>query len=52
MWSNILLLLNSEMAGRHPQFPLLESFWDSKHQGRLIASEGRVSVDDCIYLFY
>jgi hypothetical protein len=23
MWSNILLLLNSKIAGRHPQFPCL-----------------------------
>jgi hypothetical protein len=52
MWSNILLLLNSEMAGRHPQFPLLESFWDNKHRACRITEEGRVSVDDCFYVFY
>jgi hypothetical protein len=52
MWSNILLLLNGEMAGRHPQFPLLESFWDNKHRARLITEEERVSVDDCFYVFY
>jgi hypothetical protein len=51
MWSNILLLVNSEMAGRHPQFPLLKSFWDSKHRACLIA-EGRVSVDSFLYVFY
>jgi hypothetical protein len=52
MWSNILLLLNSEMTDRHPQFPLPESFWDYKHRARLIAEEGRVSVDYCLYVFY
>jgi hypothetical protein len=52
MWSNILSLFNSEMADRHPQFPLLESFWDNKHRARLIAKEGWVSVDDCLYVFY
>jgi hypothetical protein len=52
MWSNILLLFNSEMAGMHPQSPLLESFWDNKHRARLIMEEGRVSVDDCFYVFY
>jgi hypothetical protein len=52
MWSNILLLLNSKMAGRHPQFSLLESFWDNKHRERLIVEEGRVSVDNCFYVFY
>jgi hypothetical protein len=31
MGSNILLLLNSKMAGRQPPVPLLESFWDNKH---------------------
>jgi hypothetical protein len=45
-------LFNSEMADRHPQFPLLESFWDNKHRARLIAKEGWVSVDDCLYVFY
>jgi hypothetical protein len=52
MWPNILLLLNSEMAGRHPQFPLLESFWDNKHRARLITKEGAASVDDWFYVFY
>jgi hypothetical protein len=52
MWSNILLLLNNEMADRHPQFPLFGSFWDNKHRAHLIAEEGRVSVDDCLYAFY
>jgi hypothetical protein len=32
------------MADRH-----LESYWDNKHQGRLIADDGEVSV---IYYFY
>jgi hypothetical protein len=49
MWSNIFLLLNSEMADRHPQFPLLESYWDNKHRGHLIAEDGEVSV---VYYFY
>jgi hypothetical protein len=31
MWSNIFLLLNNEMTDRHPQFPLLEPYWDNKH---------------------
>jgi hypothetical protein len=52
MWSNILLLFNSEMADRHPQFPFLESFWDNKHRTRLIVEEGQVSVDDFFYVFY
>jgi hypothetical protein len=52
MWSNILLLLNNEMEGRHPQFPLLESFWDNKHRACLITEEGAVSVDDWFYVFY
>jgi hypothetical protein len=52
MWSNILLLFNSEMADRHPQLSLLESFWDNKHRSRLIVEEGWVSVDDCFYVFY
>jgi hypothetical protein len=52
MWSNILLLLNNEMVGRNPQFPLLESFWNNKHRAHLIAEEGWVSVDDCFYVFY
>jgi hypothetical protein len=52
MWSNILLLVNSEMVGRHPQFPLLESFWDKKHRACLIIEEGWVSVDDCLYVLY
>jgi hypothetical protein len=52
MYSNILLLFNSEMAIRHPQFPLLKSFWDNKHRTRLIMEAGRVSVDDCFYVFY
>jgi hypothetical protein len=52
MWSNILLLLMSEMVDRHPQFPLLESYWNNNHQGCLIAEEGGVSIDDCFYLFY
>jgi hypothetical protein len=51
MWSNILLLLNSEMVGRNPQFPLLESFWNNKHRAHLIAEEGWVSVGDCFYVF-
>jgi hypothetical protein len=42
MSSDILLLFNSEMAGRHTQFPLLESFWDNKHQARLITEERQV----------
>jgi hypothetical protein len=50
--SNILLLLNNEMVGRHPQFSLLESFWNNKHQTRLIMKERRVSVNDCFYVFY
>jgi hypothetical protein len=49
---HILLLLNSEMVGRHPQFPLLESFCHSKHPARLIAEEGAVTVDNWFYLFY
>jgi hypothetical protein len=52
MWSNILLLLNSEMAGRHPQSFLLESFWDNKHLARLTAEEGALSVDNWFYVFY
>jgi hypothetical protein len=32
------------MADRHPQFPLLESYWDNKHGARLIAKHGAVSV--------
>jgi hypothetical protein len=52
MWSNILILLNSEMAGRHPQFPLLESFWDNMHRVRLIAEDREVSVDNSFYIFY
>jgi hypothetical protein len=40
------------MAGRHPQFPLLGSFWDNKHRACHITKEGRVSVDDCFYVFY
>jgi hypothetical protein len=45
MRSDILLLLNREMACRHPQFSLLESFWNNKHRAYLIAEERRVSVD-------
>jgi hypothetical protein len=52
MLSNILLLLNNVMAGRHPQFPLLDSFWNNKHRTRLIAEEGMVNVDDWFYVFY
>jgi hypothetical protein len=52
MWSNILSMLNSEMVDMHPQFPLLESFRDNKRRARLITEEGRVSVDDCLYVFY
>jgi hypothetical protein len=44
IWSNILVLLNREMAGRHPQFPLLESYWDNNHRACLIAEQGAVSV--------
>jgi hypothetical protein len=32
MWYKNFLLLNREMADRHPQFPLLESYWDNKHR--------------------
>jgi hypothetical protein len=32
------------MMDRHPQFPLLESYWDNKHRARLIAEQGAVSV--------
>jgi hypothetical protein len=32
-------LLQREMVGRHPQFPLLESSWDGKHRARAIAEE-------------
>jgi hypothetical protein len=39
-----LLFLSREMAGRHPQFPLLESYWDNKHRARLIVEQGAVSV--------
>jgi hypothetical protein len=49
MWSNIFLLQNSKMMYRHPQFPLLESYWDNKYRGRLIANDGEVSA---IYYFY
>jgi hypothetical protein len=52
MCSNILFLLNTEMADRHPQYPLLESFWDNKHRARVIVEEGRVSGNDCFYVFY
>jgi hypothetical protein len=45
-------MLNSEMVDMHPQFPLLESFRDNKRRARLITEEGRVSVDDCLYVFY
>jgi hypothetical protein len=37
------------MTDRHPQFPLLESYWDNKHRGRLIVDDGEISV---VYYFY
>jgi hypothetical protein len=40
------------MADRHPQSPLLDSFWDNKHRARLIVEEGAVSVDDWFYVFH
>jgi hypothetical protein len=52
MCSNILLLLNRETMGRHRQYPLLESFWDNKHQTRVIVEGRQVSVDDYFYVFY
>jgi hypothetical protein len=41
-----------DRAGRHPQYPLLESFWDNKHRARVIAEDRWVSVDDyfCVFI--
>jgi hypothetical protein len=49
MWSNIFLLLNNKIVDMHPQLPLLESYWDNKHRGRLITEDRKISV---IYYFY
>jgi hypothetical protein len=40
------------MADMHPQFLMLKSYWNNKHRARIIAEEGRVSVDDCFNVFY
>jgi hypothetical protein len=40
------------MADRHPQFPLLESYWDNKHRTHLIMEQGAVSVHVWFYVFY
>jgi hypothetical protein len=37
------------MADMHPQSPLLESYWDNKHRGHLIAEDGEVRVVYCFY---
>jgi hypothetical protein len=40
------------MADMHPQFPLLESYWDNKHRARLIVEQGAVNVHVWFYVFY
>jgi hypothetical protein len=50
--SNILLLLNREMVGKHPQYPVLVSFCDNKHRARVITDERLVSVNNYVYVFY
>jgi hypothetical protein len=40
------------MVYRHPKFPLLEAYWDNKHQACHIVEQGAVSVHVWFYVFY
>jgi hypothetical protein len=39
-----MFFIHEEMEDRHPQYLLLETFWDNKHQAQAIAEERRVSI--------